>query len=860
MIIIEQPNSGIDSVKSSITYTLPANVENLTLVGAANTNATGNDLDNVLIGSSGNNLLSGGAGNDTMSGGMGNDVLYAGTGDNTLDGGEGNDVLYSSLTGTDILTGGTGNDVYEIHNTNDKIVENPGGGNDTVWTDVSYTIADDVENLTLVGNINGTGNAGDNTIVVYGSGTHVIDGDAGNDTLIGGTGNDTLIGGAGNDALYGGDGNDIIRSSDGNNTLDGGAGNDVLFSSSNGIDTLTGGTGDDVYEIHNSADVIIETATGGKDTIWTDVSYTIADNVETMYLVGSINGFGNAGDNTIVGYGAGDNLIDGGAGNDTISAGAGNDTIYGGMGNDALYGSTGNDLLYAGTGDNTLDGGEGNDTFISSSNGIDTLTGGTDDDVYEIHNSADVIIETATGGKDTIWTDVSYTIADNVETMYLVGSVNGFGNAGDNTITVYGEGDNYIDGGAGNDTISAGAGNDTIYGGMGNDALYGSTGNDLLYAGTGDNTLDGGEGNDVLYSSNNGIDTLTGGTGDDVYEIHNTNDKIIETANGGNDTIWTDVSYTIADNVETMYLVGSVNGFGNAGDNTITVYGEGDNYIDGGAGNDTLSAGAGNDTISGGMGNDALYGSTGNDVLYAGTGDNTLDGGEGNDTLYSSKTGIDTLTGGIGDDVYEIHNTNDKIIENLGEGNDTVWTDVSYTLSANVETMYLVGSIYGVGNAGDNTIVGYGAGENLISAGAGNDTISGGAGNDLLYGGTGNDTFVFDSSSFLAQVISGFDTIGDFTVNQDKIQLSKAAFSALSTLGTTLTDYNPSNLTGDFSLVTNATEQSAAELTNAKIIYNSQTGGLFYNANGTATGFGTGGQFALLDPGLAISRSDFTLV
>jgi Ca2+-binding RTX toxin-like protein len=444
--------------------------------------------------------------------------------------------------------------------------------------------------------------------------------------------------------------------------------------------------------------------------------------------------------------------------------------------------------------------------------------------------------------------------------MYLYGSANGTGNAGDNLIFGVGAGDNLINGEAGNDTISGGDGNDTIYGGMGNDALYGSMGNDLLYAGTGDNTLDGGEGNDTFISSTTGIDTLTGGSGNDVYEIHNISDKIIETANGGNDTIWTDVSYTIADNVETMVLVGSIDGFGNADANIITVYEAGNNLIDGGAGNDTLSAGAGNDTIYGGMGNDALYGSTGNDLLYAGTGDNTLDGGEGNDVLYSSTAGIDTLTGGSGDDTYEIHNTSDKIVENPGEGTDTVWTGVSYTLAANVENMYLVGSIYGVGNASDNTIVGYDAGDNVISAGAGNDTIAGGAGNDLLYGGAGNDTFVFDSTSFLASVISGVDTIGDFTVDRDKIQLSKAAFSALNTLGTTLTDYNPSTLTGDFSVVTNATEQSAAESTTAKIIYNSQTGGLFYNANSTANGFGSGGQFAQLDAGLSLNKNDFNLV
>jgi Ca2+-binding RTX toxin-like protein len=840
-ILTEDPSAGIDTVKASIDYTLGANVENLTLTGTA-ISGVGNVLDNTILGNSSDNNLNGGDGKDTIDGG----------------------------TGKDTMIGGAGNDLYIVDNAGDLITEDLSAGTDNVRASIDYTLTANVENLTLNGtaNISGTGNDLDNTIV-------------------------------------GNSGDNLIRGGLGNNTLDGGAGNDVLYSSLTGVDNLTGGIGDDVYEIHNSLNTINENLGGGTDTIWTDVSYTLAANVENMYLVGSIDGTGNSGDNTIVGYAAGDNNIAGDAGNDILSGGDGNDTLNGGTGADTMIGGTGNDtyfvdtagdsvsenvgegidtvrasidyalganvenltlngtgniygigndldntivgnsgdnIIRGGLGNNTLDGDAGNDVLFSSFTGIDTLTGGTGNDVYEIHNIADIINENSGGGTDTVWTAASYTLSANVENLYLVGAIDGTGNGGDNTIVGYGAGDNLIDGGAGNDTLWAGAGNDTIYGGMGND---------LLYAATGDNQLDGGEGNDVLFSSTTGIDTLTGGNGDDVYEIHNSLDQIVENSGEGTDTVWTDVSYTLAANVENMYLVGSIDGTGSSGDNTIVGYGIGDNLIDGGAGNDTLLAGAGNDKIYGGIGNDALYGSTGNDLLYAGTGDNTLDGGEGNDVLYTSTTGIDTLTGGTGDDVYEIHNSLDQIVEIAGEGTDAVWTDVSYTLADNIETMYLVGSVNGTGNAGDNTIVGYGAGDNFITGGAGNDT---------LFGGDGNDTFVFDSASFLAQVISGVDTIGDFTATQDKIQLSKAAFSALNTLGTTMTDYNPSNLTGDFSLVTNATEQSAAELTTAKIIYNSQTGGLFYNANGTANGLGNGGQFALLNPGLVMSSSDFTVV
>jgi serralysin len=519
------------------------------------------------------------------------------------------------------------------------------------------------------------------------------------------------------------------------------------------------------------------------------------------------------GDDVLTGTANADN-IDSLGGNDRVSGLGGNDTLNGGAGNDTLDGGDGNDALYAGSGNNLLNGGAGNDVLFTSATSLDTLTGGTGDDVYEIHHSLDQIVEISGEGTDSVWTDVSYTLAANVENLYLVGAVNGTGNAGDNTIVGYG------------------AGNNVIAGGAGNDNLYGGDGNDALYAGSGNNLLNGGTGNDVLYTSISSLDTLIGGTGDDVYEVHNSLDQIVESAGEGTDTVWTDVNYTLSANVENMYLVGSVNGTGNSGDNTIFGYG------------------AGNNVIAGGAGNDNLYGGDGNDTLYAGSGNNLLNGGTGNDVLYTSISSLDTLTGGTGDDTYEIHNSLDQIVEIGSEGTDSVWTDVSYALGANVENMYLVGSVNGTGNSGDNTIFGYGAGNNVIAGGAGKDT---------LYGGAGNDVFVFDSSSFLNSVISGVDTIGDFTATQDKIQLSKVAFTALSSSAGTLSAYNSTSLTGDFVTVTNATQATFAAST-ATILYNIDTGALLYNADGNIAGFGNGGQFAGLTTGLNLTNSDFKVV
>jgi Ca2+-binding RTX toxin-like protein len=191
--IVELANEGIDTVNSAITYTLGANLENLTLTGTANVNGTGNTLNNRMTGNSSNNRLDGGDGNDTLIGGSGND---------TLSGGNGNDSM----------VGGVGNDLYGVNTTGDRVIENANEGIDTVNSAITYTLATNLENLTLTGTtaINGTGNTLNN-VITGNSGNNVLTGGARNDTLIGGAGNDTLIGGIGNDTLTGSTGNDFFR-------------------------------------------------------------------------------------------------------------------------------------------------------------------------------------------------------------------------------------------------------------------------------------------------------------------------------------------------------------------------------------------------------------------------------------------------------------------------------------------------------------------------------------------------------------------------------------------------------------------------------------------------------------------------
>jgi Ca2+-binding RTX toxin-like protein len=254
--------------------------------------------------------------------------------------------------------------------------------------------------------------------------------------------------------------------------------------------------------------------------------------------------------------------------------------------------------------------------------------------------------------------------------------------------------------------------------------------------------------------------------------------------------------------------------------------------------------GDGVDRIYGGVDNDAFYGDAGNDMLQGFAGHDTLNGG----------TGADQMAGGLGNDTFIVDNAGDKVLEASNQGIDAVRSSVSHVLSANVDHLVLLGAaaISGTGNVLNNVITGNGAanalnggaGNDTLNGGAGHDTLNGGLGNDILTGGVGNDLFVFNIA---LNPTANIDRITDFNVPADTIRLDNAVMPGLGTALGTLA-------AGKFWKGTSGLAHDADD----RIIYETDTGKLYYDANGKAAGGGI--LFATLAPYLALTSADFQVV
>ncbi|MFD1983545.1 calcium-binding protein [Mesorhizobium newzealandense] len=389
----------------------------------------------------------------------------------------------------------------------------------------------------------------------------------------------------------------------------------------------------------------------------------------------------------------------------------------------------------------------------------------------------------------------------------------------------------------------------------GNDTLNGTPLHDVLYGFGGADTLNGGA----------GADTMQGGIGNDTYWVDNVGDHVIEVNGQGTDNVQSYVSFNMSgQEIENLALRGaaSINGTGNSIANVINGN-SGNNIIDGLGGADTMSGAQGNDTyyvdnagdhvietIGQGTDNVQAYVSfnlSGQELenlqlrsaaSINGTGNsiaNVIGGNSGNN-IINGLGGADTMSGAQGNDTYYVDNASDHVVETIGQGTDNVQAYVSFNLTGQeLENLQLrtPASINGTGNSIAN----------VIGGNSGNNVINGLGGNDTLSGAQGQDTFVFTTA---LNASTNVDHITDFSVVDDTLQVDNLIFAALGGNGTLTADQFIKNTTG------------LAGDGNDHIIYETDTGWLYYDSNGSAAGGST--HFATLAANLAMTNADFVVV
>jgi Ca2+-binding RTX toxin-like protein len=285
--VTESVLEGVDTVISSITYTLTSNVENLTLTGIGIIGGTGNEQDNTLIGNGAANILNGGTGNDILIGGEGSDVLSGDVGDDVMAGGVGDDVYTLAIgDGFDSIddTQGLNRISFGADITRNTVHASQYQGDDgSYYLQVAYGTAGDkvaiknglaggiqgyqfedgtyISHAELIGNegvpfhVYGTQNA--DTLVGTGSGD-VIEGNLGDDVLLGLDGNDTLLGDSGSDTLIGGMGDDVLDGGLGHDQLEGGGGQDsYLMYWGMGKDIAIDGVGVEINTLQLDPDITL---------------------------------------------------------------------------------------------------------------------------------------------------------------------------------------------------------------------------------------------------------------------------------------------------------------------------------------------------------------------------------------------------------------------------------------------------------------------------------------------------------------------------------------------------------------------------------------------------------------------------
>ena len=348
---------------------------------------------------------------------------------------------------------------------------------------------------------------------------------------------------------------------------------------------------------------------------------------------------------------------------------------------------------------------------------------------------------------------------------------------------------------AGTDTI-------TLNGTAGNDQLAGSSQSDTALGGNGADTMSGNGANDKLFGED-GNDVLNGGAGADYLS-------------GGVGSDFTSYAGAAAG-----VIVSLANPAINAGDAAGDTYNSVENLIGSGF-DDTLNGTNGVNDIRGDAGIDAIKGYDGNDKLY---------GQDGNDTLIGG-VGADYLSGGAGTDTASYAGATAKVIVSLANPAINSGDAAGDTFNS-IENL--------IGTSFDDTLNGA-SGANIINGGAGNDFMKGYAGNDTLTGGAGIDNFIFNTALDAA---TNVDTITDFNVAADTIQLDNSVFTVLPV--------------GPLAASAFKDVAVAAKDASDRILYNSDTGNLYYDQDGSGGVYGAV-KFATLTGHPTLTAADFVVI